>query len=104
MTVKHSSLFRNSVSDKENNFLNIETRCQCYKAFFFISNDEAKTARAFVHGMSFQPSLIHVSKVGAYPSGVHLLGRLHALPARQERFAWYERSSLFVLTKKKKVL
>jgi hypothetical protein len=38
---KHSSLFGLDVSNKGKKFYNIDTRCQFYKTFSFVTDDEA---------------------------------------------------------------
>jgi hypothetical protein len=66
---------------KKSVFIKLAPVSQCYKTFFFVTDDEAKLAKALVPCKRFQPGLIFEGIAVAYLSGAPLLDRLLGLPA-----------------------
>jgi len=63
------------LTDKED-FNNIGTRAQCFKAFYLRNLQIFVTTRVIVHGKLFQPSLMFSGNAGAYSRVGHLKGAL----------------------------
>jgi hypothetical protein len=57
-------------------FYNIDHRCQYYKSFFIINDDETEKARAFLPGNHFQPGPIFVDEARSLPKSRTLEGHV----------------------------